>query len=217
MSNNEIFPPRCFLYISTCWCYWSEVFWMDMNLTIIKRMSVPWETPANLSSTGVHLLLNYTFSSVIFQKMDSVPTRLRGWWEWVRQRDSTVSLAPFLSQISTFNLLWKKETKNWTHHPITIMPFRCLPLQPSMFAGVMLWMMGTKEWGLSGNLMLFCLIRDNSNVSRAHGYSLNLALKDVKNWCVIWQPKVPILNAGGNFWQCLQRQLREVRDKIGTT
>ena len=56
----------------------------------------------------------------------------------------------------------------------------------------------TKEWRLSGNLMLFCVIRDTSNAFRAKEYSPNPASRDVKTCWVIWQPKVPILNARGN-------------------
>lgn len=87
-------------------------------------MSVLWEIPLNFSSTHVHLPLNYTFSSVICQKMDSGPTRLEEWWEWMRQREgvhSTESLAPFISQISTFNLLFRKKLKIW----LTTMSLLC--------------------------------------------------------------------------------------------
>lgn len=157
-----------------------------MNLTAVKRMSVPWETPVNLSSTGVRLLLNYTCSSVIFQKMDSVPTRLGGWWEWVRQRDSTVSLAPFLSQMSTFNLLWKKETKNWTDHHITLMLFRCLPLQPSMFGAARLWMMGIRipfgqrRWG--GYLAIWCFFFWSEIVVMFLGHTDILQIQPWEMW-----------------------------------
>lgn len=56
--STKAFTPWC---ISTCWFYWSEMFWMDTDLSVVKRICVPREIHVNFSSGGVHLLLKLHF------------------------------------------------------------------------------------------------------------------------------------------------------------
>lgn len=177
-------------------------------------MSVLWEIPLNFSSTHVHLPLNYTFSSVICQKMDSGPTRLEEWWEWMRQREgvhSTESLAPFISQISTFNLLFRKKLKIW----LTTMSLLChTDVSHCSPAGL-----GKGMEVIWQSDAFFCVIRDTSNASRAKGYSLNPALRDVKKLLCYLTAKRTCSQCKGLLLAICARTVREeiVGNKIGNS
>ena len=125
--------------------------------------------------------------------------------EWEQGKLSIAQPAwPHLSAIFQPSAYFEgKKLKIWLATTCHRYSIQMCPIAAHVFADVVVWMMrirrlfGQKS-GCHLTVWCFFVIRDTSNPSRAKGCSLKSALRDVKNCWLIWQPKVPILNARDN-------------------